>query len=311
MAPPGTVKVCGACVGRRTAESSVTTCPTCSGRICTACGNSTRTCGTHDCCSSNAPKSPDAFDGLVRGRDYQLCPGCSTRIELRDGCNHMTCEHGTCRTQFCYICGQPAAENSGHWPAPSTCPRYGLPGAPNAFQDPAEAAAAAAAVAFEAMAEQLLQEAELAFRREQQEREHERDILLAQANVEMDHRRAASRRNAAALHQLYIDVLRDNRAEAMAAGQALPEAEELARIFADGILLATLEPLTRLLAVNLRDRERDLTVIVEGRPLIETFRERHAELEEIAVAMTDHFWQRFPLLTVSYAEYRAWAIATL
>ena len=60
-----------------------------------------------------------------------------------------------------------------------------------------------------------------------------------------------------------------------------------------------------------RDRERDLTAIVEGRPLIETFRERHAELEEIAVAMTDHFWQRFPLLAVSYAEYRAWAIATL
>ncbi|EMF12104.1 uncharacterized protein SEPMUDRAFT_46988, partial [Sphaerulina musiva SO2202] len=43
-----------------------------------------------------------AFQGLHRGRDYQDCPNCRQRVQLADGCNHITC---TCGIQFCYLCG--------------------------------------------------------------------------------------------------------------------------------------------------------------------------------------------------------------
>jgi hypothetical protein len=70
---------------------------------------------THECTPMRAADPDDAaFQGLKRGRDFQLCPSeeCGMRIQLFDGCNHVRCP---CGMQFCFICGQPAPEGSGHW----------------------------------------------------------------------------------------------------------------------------------------------------------------------------------------------------
>jgi hypothetical protein len=73
-------------------------------------------------------------EGLVRGVDFQRCARCKIAIGLRDGCNHMACTQ--CGHNFCYICGEDARENSGHW-FPGGCPRWGQPGQQNAIFDAA------------------------------------------------------------------------------------------------------------------------------------------------------------------------------
>ncbi|EMC94255.1 hypothetical protein BAUCODRAFT_52249, partial [Baudoinia panamericana UAMH 10762] len=60
---------------------------------------------THDCDPDTVVQGrEEAFKGLVRGKDYQDCPNdqCRTRIELKEACNHVTCN---CGTEFCYLCG--------------------------------------------------------------------------------------------------------------------------------------------------------------------------------------------------------------
>ncbi|KAK6389994.1 hypothetical protein LTR65_006047 [Meristemomyces frigidus] len=79
-----------------------------------------------------------AFEGLVRGKDYQLCPNkrCGRRIQLEAGCNHIYC---LCSQQFCFVCGEPATNASLHWaslgPEDVKCPRYNQPTAANAIYD--------------------------------------------------------------------------------------------------------------------------------------------------------------------------------
>lgn len=81
----------------------------------------------HQCCPENAQAVRDeAFKGLRRGRHYQDCPLCRRRVELRDGCNHITCP---CGESYCYICGRSVTEISNHWDrSRGRCPRYGQPG---------------------------------------------------------------------------------------------------------------------------------------------------------------------------------------
>lgn len=73
-----------------------------------------------------------AFEGLKRGKDYQVCPSerCGIKVELSEACNAISCR---CGTQFCYVCGEPARERSDHWiEKPNGCPKYGQRGAENA-----------------------------------------------------------------------------------------------------------------------------------------------------------------------------------
>jgi hypothetical protein len=62
----------------------------------------------------------EGIEGLVRGKDFQNCPKCHTVIHLETGCNHMTCK---CTENFCFLCGEPAGDDSGHWERDG-CPRY-------------------------------------------------------------------------------------------------------------------------------------------------------------------------------------------
>lgn len=84
-------------------------------------------------CTFGTPQDP--FAELTQGRDYQVCPNtaCALRIQLRDGCNHITCP---CRTHFCFVCGVRATAGSGHWSYGMPCPRYNQPDAAAAAPAP-------------------------------------------------------------------------------------------------------------------------------------------------------------------------------
>lgn len=126
---------CNTFLGRRTAPQAsllpanaavkiTKQCPECTTWSCLACGSTTEVNGAdHKCEIKPTEPRSTAFDGLQRGKHYQLCPDrfCGKKIELRDGCNAVTC---TCRTEFCFICGQHAEHDSDHWVSQSGCPRF-------------------------------------------------------------------------------------------------------------------------------------------------------------------------------------------
>lgn len=66
----------------------------------------------------------EAFEALVRGKDYQICPNnrCQRKVEHTEGCNHMVCRPG-CGTHFCYRCGKESDLSSYHW-TEGGCPLY-------------------------------------------------------------------------------------------------------------------------------------------------------------------------------------------
>ena len=116
-------------------------CFECAGLTCLACGDRISDRSSKHICTATfhaADSEAAAFEGLKRGKDYQLCPSsrCGRRVELSDGCNHIFC---MCGMQFCFICGEPTAANSGHWSKSrgqdAPCPRYNQPDAPNAHWD--------------------------------------------------------------------------------------------------------------------------------------------------------------------------------
>lgn len=129
---------CGAMAGTRAYPQRILTCYHCKGLVCNnQCGTQVFDAEEHICPIPDAQQRQDleAQEGLVRGRDFQRCPGCSHPIELSDGCNHMVCD--SCRSEFCFICGARATADSGHWNTGNKCPRWNQPGAHNAQHDPA------------------------------------------------------------------------------------------------------------------------------------------------------------------------------
>ena len=107
------------------AKANNVVCDGCLAFTCTVChANTTVEMGSHVCkpeaLEANEPAK--RMEGLERGKHYQLCPNeeCQAVINLMDGCNHIVCEG--CRTNFCYLCGQEAQPDSGHWTV--GCPRY-------------------------------------------------------------------------------------------------------------------------------------------------------------------------------------------
>ncbi|KAK1061299.1 hypothetical protein LTR74_011183 [Friedmanniomyces endolithicus] len=96
------------------------------------------------CCAerdTNDPRQPPSrerdFEGATRGLDYQLRPNeaCGCPVYLGEACNHMTCQHHSCHTQFCLLCGEAVGHNAHHWAIGMPCPRYGRPGTATAIHD--------------------------------------------------------------------------------------------------------------------------------------------------------------------------------
>jgi len=115
--------------------SPSTSCKACKSLYCMNCGESF--VRPHRC-RNPGPIEHDngAFDDLVKGKDYQVCPSvnCGRKIELRDGCNDMKC---SCGTRFCFVCGKSDVER-GHWRkrgADGACPRFGHTSQPRAIYD--------------------------------------------------------------------------------------------------------------------------------------------------------------------------------
>jgi IBR domain, a half RING-finger domain len=69
-------------------------------------------CGTRVCCTCNnrmhtsreCPKDPATkkFVQVAKEEGWQRCFNCSAMVELKEGCNHMTCR---CTAEFCMVCG--------------------------------------------------------------------------------------------------------------------------------------------------------------------------------------------------------------
>ncbi|USW51009.1 Putative E3 ubiquitin ligase RBR family [Septoria linicola] len=118
---------CGMFIDDKHYGGSQAVCP-CGAKTCKICDSIIALPPQEHVCKTTANATLDAFSGQVRGVDYQLCPNCDMVVNLRDGCNHMTCQFPACNaTEFCYICGEAATPEDGHWTKDRFCPRYGLP----------------------------------------------------------------------------------------------------------------------------------------------------------------------------------------
>jgi hypothetical protein len=117
--------VCGAYLG--TQGPGFVCCSICRCSTCRKCGESSSDVGsekTHHC---QKVSKEDPFEKLIKGRDYQQCPGCKKEIFQAEGCNHMVCLP-PCTTHFCFFCGEEViARRSGHWQK-GHCPRFGVEG---------------------------------------------------------------------------------------------------------------------------------------------------------------------------------------
>lgn len=107
-------------------------CDICGRLICVKCMK--HAAANHVC---QTDSKEEAFQGLEKGKDYQLCPTCSAPFALEDGCNAVTCR--ICKTQFCILCGEAVEHgNKEHWQPGKPCPRFNQPGATNAMFDDEE-----------------------------------------------------------------------------------------------------------------------------------------------------------------------------
>jgi hypothetical protein len=72
-------------------------CKRCNTRVCCMCNNKMHT-------SRECPKDPATreFVEIAKEKGWQRCYSCSAMVELKEGCNHMTCR---CTAEFCMVCG--------------------------------------------------------------------------------------------------------------------------------------------------------------------------------------------------------------
>ncbi|KAL9109968.1 MAG: hypothetical protein Q9227_005491 [Pyrenula ochraceoflavens] len=72
-------------------------CKRCGTKVCATCNNRMHT-------SRECPKdeATNQFVEVAKKEGWQRCYNCKAMVELKEGCNHMTCR---CTAQFCMICG--------------------------------------------------------------------------------------------------------------------------------------------------------------------------------------------------------------
>lgn len=72
-------------------------CPRCSTKVCFKCNNKWHKSSP---CTSDA--ATRAFIATAKEKGWQPCYSCHAMVELKEGCNHMTC---LCTAEFCMLCG--------------------------------------------------------------------------------------------------------------------------------------------------------------------------------------------------------------
>lgn len=72
-------------------------CKRCNTRVCGTCNNRMHI-------SRECPKDPATlqFVEVAKEKGWQKCYRCKAMVELKEGCNHMTCR---CTAEFCMVCG--------------------------------------------------------------------------------------------------------------------------------------------------------------------------------------------------------------
>ncbi|KAM0723422.1 hypothetical protein Q7P37_000408 [Cladosporium fusiforme] len=142
--PPRRPDECGNFVGRWQEAKVCVRCEACMWYTCLRCEESFSTSDAvpgreisiaHECDPSRDREVEErAFKGLVRGREWQMCPSerCKRRVELKEGCNHVVC---VCGAHFCFVCGAFVRDGKGHWKAEGGCPRFGKKGDERAIYD--------------------------------------------------------------------------------------------------------------------------------------------------------------------------------
>ena len=72
-------------------------CPRCQTRVCATCNNKLHK-------SQECPKDPEMIKLTKKAKEegWQTCFNCNAMVELKEGCNHMTCR---CQAEFCMVCG--------------------------------------------------------------------------------------------------------------------------------------------------------------------------------------------------------------
>ncbi|EGP87095.1 uncharacterized protein MYCGRDRAFT_93101 [Zymoseptoria tritici IPO323] len=92
---------CNKFLGDKNLHQSALPCARCGSLTCGECRD--KIISDPHTCSDPDPDVAPAIPGLKLGVDYQRCPNCRKPIELREGCNHMSCD---CLAHFCFLCGQ-------------------------------------------------------------------------------------------------------------------------------------------------------------------------------------------------------------
>ncbi|KAI0850910.1 hypothetical protein F5Y00DRAFT_251917 [Daldinia vernicosa] len=98
---------CSAFIPPENYVGDIATCKDCGVQTCITCRGPSH--------KGDCPDDKDLQEVLELAQEYgwQQCYNCSSLIELSTGCYHMTCK---CRSQFCYICGDPWKTCScRHW----------------------------------------------------------------------------------------------------------------------------------------------------------------------------------------------------
>jgi len=95
---------------------SLVQCPSCRKTLCKDCKSiwhDKLTCQQYQALPLNERAPEDiAFTELAKKEKWRRCPKCSAMVELKFGCNHITC---TCKHHFCYTCGADFEHKKGKY----------------------------------------------------------------------------------------------------------------------------------------------------------------------------------------------------
>ncbi|KAJ7143327.1 hypothetical protein C8R43DRAFT_1130754 [Mycena crocata] len=95
---------------------SLVQCPRCRCSLCKSCKSiwhENLTCAMYQALpmTERAPEDV-AFANLAKQEKWRRCPKCSAMVELKFGCNHITC---VCKHHFCYTCGADFEHKGGKY----------------------------------------------------------------------------------------------------------------------------------------------------------------------------------------------------